>query len=177
MDRRGFLKAALALTLYLGPVEALAKESESRSTLRLYNTHTEEYLTVTYRDEKGYIPQALEKLNNLMRCHYNNKVRKMDPELFDLLSRVDNAFGGGNTIHVVSGYRSPEYNAILASRSSGVAKKSLHMKGLAVDFRLPGVRMRDLFRKVRGLHAGGAGYYRNFVHMDTGRVRTWGKSA
>lgn len=101
----------------------------------------------------------------------------MDPRLFDLLSQVDTAFGGGNTIHVVSGYRSPEYNAILASRSSSVAKKSLHMQGLALDFRIPGVGMKELFRRVRGLNAGGAGYYRNFVHMDTGSVRTWGRSA
>ncbi len=112
-----------------------------------------------------------------MRCHYNDRVHKMDPALFDLLSRVDTAFGGGNTIHIVSGYRSPEYNAILASRSSGVAKKSLHMQGLALDFRIPGISMRELFRRVRGLRAGGAGLYKEFVHMDTGRVRTWGISA
>jgi len=132
---------------------------------------------VTFKDEDGYIAESLDKLNHFMRCHYNNKVHEMDPALFDMLSRIDAAYGGNNTMHIVSGYRSPEYNAILASRSSSVAKKSLHMKGLAVDFRIPGVKMRSLFGKVRSLHAGGAGSYRNFVHMDTGRVRTWGISA
>jgi uncharacterized protein YcbK (DUF882 family) len=158
-------------------VDALARQEDSRNTLRLYNTHTEEFLTVTYKDASGYVAESLDKLNHFMRCHYNNKVHEMDPRLFDMLSEIDAAYGGYNTIHVVSGYRSPEYNAILASRSSAVAKKSLHMKGLAVDFRIPGVKMMKLFRSVRSLNAGGAGSYRNFVHMDTGRVRTWGISA
>lgn len=165
------------VAISLSPAQALSRENESGSTLSLYNTHTEEHLMVRYKDTSGYIPEALDKLNRHLRCHYNNKVHNMDPALFDMLSEVDIMHGGGNTMHIISGYRSPEYNTILASRSNGVAGKSLHMQGLAIDFRIPGVPMKELYGTVHSLKAGGSGIYTGFVHMDTGRVRSWGKCA
>ena len=166
-----------AAALLLGALEVPARADEDSPTLRMYNTHTDENLTVTYRDGQGYIPDAMEKIDHFLRCHYNNEVHRMEPSLMDLLSRVDKAYGGGNTIHVISGYRSPEYNAILASNSKGVAPKSLHTKGMAIDFRIPGVTMGRLYHTVRSLMSGGAGIYTEFVHMDVGRVRTWGTGA
>jgi len=177
MDRRSFLKAALALAITLHPIEALSREKEAGSTLRMYNTHTEEHVAVKYRDGSGYIPESLDRLDHLLRCHYNGKVHKIDPGLYDMLASVDKLHGGGNTLHIISGYRSPEYNAIIASRSGGVARKSLHLQGMAIDFRIPGVGMKKLYNTVRTLQAGGAGIYSEFVHMDTGRVRYWGKNA
>jgi len=178
MDRRSFIKSAFAAALFLGAVEWPGRSSaDGGYSLSMYNTHTEERLTVEYRDGQGYIPESMVKVDNFLRCHYNNEVHRIEPGLIDMLGRVDNLYGGGNTIQVISGYRSPEYNAILASQSAGVAVNSLHTKGMAIDFRIPGVGMRDLYLKVRSLMAGGAGIYPEFVHMDVGRVRFWGNGA
>jgi len=180
LHRRSFLKSLAGFALVFaaaGPVEAFAKESSSSHTLSLYNTHTKEHLTIKCMENGRVIESAAKKLDHFMRCHYNGKVHTIDRDLYKLMCRMDNKFGGNNTLQVISGYRSPEYNAILASRSNGVARHSLHMKGMAVDFRIPGVGMKKLYREVRGMESGGAGIYRQFVHMDTGRVRHWGKYA
>lgn len=180
MNRRSFLKGALAAALFMGTTQAWPARADETGgyTLSMYNTHTDEYIMVTHRDEQGQIvPGALEKINNFLRCHYTGEVHRIEPGLIDLLCKVDGRHGGGNLIRVISGYRSPEYNAILANRSSGVAKSSLHMKGMAVDFQIPGVDMRELYSTVRSLKAGGAGIYSDFVHMDVGRVRAWGEGA
>jgi len=177
--RRDFLKilagSALAVAVS-SPLEALAKEPASH-TLRLYNTHTNEHLTLTCMENGRVIESAAKKLDRFLRCHYNGKVHKIDRGLIKLMCRMDKKFGGNNTLQIISGYRSPEYNAILAKRSSGVASKSLHLKGMAVDFRIPGISMKELYRGVRAMKEGGAGIYSDFVHMDTGRVRFWGKTA
>jgi len=178
MDRRGFLKGAFAAALFMGAVEWPGKSyADTGGPLSMYNTHTDEYLSIAYRDEKGYIPESMDKIDNFLRCHYNGAVHKIEPGLIDLLSKVDGLYGGGNLIHVISGYRSPEYNAILVKNSGGVASHSLHTKGMAIDFRIPDVGMKDLYGKVRTLMAGGAGIYEEFVHMDVGRVRFWGQGA
>ena len=77
--------------------------------------------------------------------------------------------------HVISGYRSPASNAKMAAGSKGVAKKSLHMEGMAIDIRMPGVDLQHLHKAAKALGAGGIGYYAqsNFVHVDVGRVRSW----
>ncbi len=178
IGRRGFIRGLLGAALYIGASGSFASaENDAGQTIRMYNTHTREYISVAHRDARGYIPEALERINHFLRCHYNNEVHPIDPALIDLLCTVDRAHGGGNVLQVISGYRSPAYNAILASNSSGVARSSMHMKGQAIDFTIPGTLNRDLFRTVRSLEAGGAGIYPKFVHMDTGRVRTWGSVA
>jgi uncharacterized protein YcbK (DUF882 family) len=180
MNRRSFLKGALAAALFMGTAQAWPARADETggNTLSMYNTHTDEYIMVTHRDERGdIIPAALEKINNFLRCHYTGEVHRIEPGLIDLLCKVDSRHGGGNLINVISGYRSPEYNAVLANRSTSVARSSLHMKGMAIDFQLPGVGMRELYDTVRSLKAGGAGIYSEFVHMDVGRVRHWGEAA
>ena len=175
MDRRSFLKGMFAAALYVGAVGTFAEADEGYPrSVRMYNTHTGEDIAVTYRDDTGYIPGALEEINHFLRCHHTNEVHRIEPGLIDLAGRIDARYGGGNIIQVISGYHSPEYNSILANRSSSVAKSSLHMKGLALDFTIPGIRNSDLFKSVRSMNAGGAGLYTEFVHMDTGRVRSWG---
>ena len=79
------------------------------------------------------------------------------------------------TYHVISGYRSPATNAMLNSKSSSVAKRSLHMQGRAIDIRMPGVELKNLRQAALELKAGGVGYYTrsNFIHVDTGRTRSW----
>lgn len=100
----------------------------------------------------------------------------IDTRLLDLLHRVGAALGASQPFQVISGYRSPASNLMLAEHSSGVAKRSLHMEGKAIDVRLPGVEPADLRRAGLALQGGGVGYYpgSNFVHLDVGRVRAWG---
>ncbi|MFP5390338.1 MAG: DUF882 domain-containing protein [Gammaproteobacteria bacterium] len=143
--------------------------------LRLYNTHTGESIRSVFWAEGQFIPDALADLNKLLRDHRNNAVSNMDPQLLMLLERVSSQFGSNRILHVISGYRSPETNKMLAERSNGVAKHSMHMEGKAIDVRMPGLELAQLHKAALATKAGGVGYYPDsqFVHMDTGRVRHW----
>lgn len=175
MNRRSFLKGMFAAALLFGASQMPARaDEEGPYSLKMYNTHTDEYINIAVSDVRGCSRDEMEQVDRFLRCHYTDEVHKIEPELISLLARVDRMHGGGNLVHIISGYRSPSYNAILAKRSTGVAAHSLHTKGMAVDFMIPGVGMQKLFAAVRSLSAGGAGIYPEFVHMDVGRVRTWG---
>jgi uncharacterized protein YcbK (DUF882 family) len=141
----------------------------------LHNTHTLESLSVDYCQGGRYCGEALEAVNQALRDHRNGAVHPIDPTLLDLLHAAAARCGRDAEFEVISGYRSPESNAAMHARSNGVAAKSLHMEGRAIDVRLVGcdlVRLRDAGL---ALGLGGVGYYRGpqFVHLDTGRVRTW----
>jgi uncharacterized protein YcbK (DUF882 family) len=144
--------------------------------LALYNTHTAERLAVTYRDRAGrYDPQALGALDRLLRCHATGKVIAMDVRVIEFLNLVEKRLGGGLEIHVISGFRAPEYNARLVRAGRGVAERSLHTVGRAIDVRLPAVDLRAVWRTAVRLERGGVGYYprSGFVHLDSGRFRRW----
>jgi len=180
-SRRTFLKAsALAsLSLLCGGKTALAGLAGSGSPagrLNLYNIHTSEKLRVTFRDYSGqYDEQALESLNWFFRCHHTNKQCPMDIDTLEYLSLVDENLGGSNEIHIISGYRSPEYNRFLLNQGHNVAKKSLHLQGRALDIRIPKVSTASVQRAALNLQLGGVGYYpaNDFVHIDSGDFRTW----
>ena len=122
---------------------------------------------------RGYV--TMEDLNKVLRDHRNNKIAEMDPQLLLLLDEVNGKLGNGKELHIISGYRSPESNAKLHANSNGVAKRSMHMDGKAIDIRLPGKDLKTLHKAAMSLKGGGVGYYPDsqFVHMDTGRVRYW----
>ena len=123
------------------------------------------------------MPQAHTRLNWFLRDHYSGEVGTMDPKLFGLLHELRSILAPKAAFDVISGYRSPTTNAFLRrTRAGGVAKRSLHMDGMAIDIRLPGVPLADLRDAAVSLQAGGVGYYprENFVHIDTGTVRRWG---
>lgn len=144
--------------------------------LTLRNVHTGERLAVTYRDQQGrYIRSALDAVNRLMRCHHTNKIHNIDVRTLEHLNLAARRAGTSREIHVVSGYRSPQYNELLRRQSRGVAKHSLHMEGRAIDFRIPGVSLSSLRRAAVSLAYGGVGYYpgSDFVHLDSGAFRTW----
>ncbi|HEY6007783.1 MAG TPA: DUF882 domain-containing protein [Geobacteraceae bacterium] len=180
-NRRTFLKATLAGALVLlGSTPAFPKiaetESASEGRLTLFNTHNREKLTVTFRTPHGeYDPEALAAINRILRCHYTEEVAEMDTRVIEYLNRVDNELGGGNEIHIISGYRSPAYNNLLRREGRHVAGHSLHMKGKAIDIAIPHVGTNSLRRIALNLHAGGVGYYpgAGFVHIDSGAFRTW----
>lgn len=176
--RRRFLRgvligvpAAVALT---GPARALGQAIERRS-IALVNTHTAEALAVDYFSDGAYRGEALASLNQLLRDHRTGDVSAIDPRLFDLLHDAAVLAGREPRYEVISGYRSPVTNAMLNARSDGVARRSLHMDGRAIDVRLAGYRTDRLRDLALAMAQGGVGYYRSsdFVHLDTGRVRTW----
>lgn len=145
--------------------------------LYLYNNHTKETARIAFKRNGKYIQKGLKDLNRFLRDWRRNEPTKMDPRLFDLVWEVYTEVGATKPIHVVSAYRSPATNAMLRSRSRGVAKKSQHTLGKAMDFFIPGVPLSKLRAAGLRMHIGGVGYYPKsgspFVHMDTGRVRHW----
>lgn len=177
MDRRDFLKiAGMASAVSLFPNMALGSAKfPYEKSLSFYNTHTGEKLTTTFWAEGVYIPEGLSEINHILRDHRSGIVSQMDVELFDLLYTIRTKMDSTKPFHVISGYRSPTSNAKLRDHSSGVAKKSLHMQGKAIDINLPGRHLAELKKTAMALKQGGVGYYpeSNFVHVDVGRVRYW----
>lgn len=158
------------------PGSALASFSkEPERSLSLYNTHTGESLKRVFWAEGTFIPESLAEINKLLRDHRTNDVAAIDPQLLTLLGTITNLVSPGDTLHVISGYRSPQTNQALAGHSNGVARRSLHMDGKAIDIRLPGKDLAYLRNSALSLKRGGVGYYpkSQFVHLDTGRVRSW----
>ncbi len=176
-ERRSFLKTSVVLASALG-VPALARAAVAaphERVLRLYNTHTGESVKSVFWAEGQFIPDALADINKLLRDHRNDTIANMDPQLLMLLDRVSATLGANNTLHVISGYRSPESNAKLARASGGVAKHSMHLEGKAIDIRMPGRDLSTLHKAALSARGGGVGYYPDsqFVHLDTGRPRNW----
>ena len=144
--------------------------------LELHNTHTNETVSVVYRIGEEFQPRALESLRHVMRDHRNNTAHDIDLPLYDQLHDLALAAKCEPRFEIISGYRSPESNATMAARpGSGVAKHSLHMEGRAIDVRLHGCSCADLRDLALAAARGGVGYYHksDFVHIDTGRFRTW----
>lgn len=155
---------------------ALAAQAETR-TLKLHFIHTGEKAEITYKRNGRYDSAGLAKINRFLRDWRRNEPTKMNPRLLDLIWQAYKASGSRNYIHVVSAYRSPATNSMLRSRSNGVAKKSQHMLGNAMDFYIPGVPLKKLREIGLKLQGGGVGYYPRsgspFVHFDVGNVRHW----
>lgn len=180
LDRRSFLK--LGMTLACGllvpfPVRAAINASTSATrSISLRNTHTGESLEkVTYFADGQYLPEALQEIDVLLRDHRNGEIRTIDPKLYDQLFELGRSMEHAGPFEIISGYRSPASNNELRNQSRGVAKRSFHLTGQAVDIRLPGVQLTQLRRAAIAQRAGGVGFYPSsgFVHVDTGPFRTW----
>lgn len=145
------------------------------AALAFYNTHTGERLSLVYRERGEYLTDAIAEIDRLLRDHRTGEVAPIDPRLLDQLHQLGALLDTKQPFHVISGYRSPATNAKLAAASGGVAKRSLHMLGQAIDIRMPGRPLQHLHRAALSMQAGGVGYYArsDFVHIDTGRVRSW----
>lgn len=180
-DRRLFLRRS-AQWAVIGAAGPLARTAFASGTgpgersLAFDHTHTRERLSLVYAAGGEYFAQALGKLNHFLRDHYSGDVGVIDPQLFDLLHRVKTELGAKQPFQVISGYRCPTTNTNLrTTRGGGVATRSLHMDGKAIDIRIPGVPLAELRDAALSLRVGGVGYYprEQFVHVDTGRVRSW----
>lgn len=177
LSRRGFIKCAtLAAGAAMCPSIALASLEKER-VLSFNHLHTGEKLKLTYWADGDYLPESLAEINNLLRDFRTGERHRMDRDLLDLLYSLQLSTGNRHSFEIISGYRSPKTNAALRQKSSGVAKKSLHMLGQAIDVRLPGTDLKHLHKAALAAKSGGVGLYTgsNFVHLDTGRVRSWGK--
>jgi uncharacterized protein YcbK (DUF882 family) len=156
--------------------EAVGETPLLERQLELHNTHTNETVSVVYRRGEEYQSRAIESLRQVMRDHRSGEAHDIDLKLYDQLSDLALAAKCEPRFEIISGYRSPQSNASMAARpGSGVAKKSLHMEGRAIDVRLHQCSCADLRDFALAAAKGGVGYYRrsDFVHLDTGRFRTW----
>ncbi|WP_293267340.1 YcbK family protein [Neptunomonas sp.] len=179
-SRRDFLRHMGSITAGLAVSSSALGAIQTASfdkTLMFQNLHTGEALKTTFYAAGDYVTESLDNINYLLRDHRSNQVGNMDPQLLTLLHDLKNMLGSADPFHVISGYRSPETNAMLNQRSNNVAKKSLHMQGKAIDIRLPGIDTKHLHQAALALQGGGVGLYTrsDFIHLDVGRVRQWGK--
>jgi uncharacterized protein YcbK (DUF882 family) len=175
VSRRLFVTTlAGALTILAVPSAARAVSSKSRK-LDFEHTHTGEKLSVKYFDDGDYLPEALTKVNYFLRDFRTGDIHAIDPNLLDLLEHLTDLTRTNKPFQVISAYRSPTTNDMLRQRTRGVAAGSLHMRGKAIDIRLADVPLATLRSAAILAGRGGVGYYpsSDFVHVDTGRVRTW----
>jgi uncharacterized protein YcbK (DUF882 family) len=179
ISRRNFLTAGLVTTAAcLFPHKAAAAAARMffpERRLFLHNIHTGESMRALYWNEGTYLPEALDEINYLLRDYRTGEVKEIDTDLLDLLFALRRKLGSKGPFEVISGYRSPETNALLRSKSRRVAKNSLHIHGKAIDIRLPGYELKTVRRAAVDLRRGGVGYYpaSDFVHVDIGRIRYW----
>jgi uncharacterized protein YcbK (DUF882 family) len=175
--RRRFLGAAAALLaapalVTSGRVEAAVPDLR---TLAFAHTHTGEEISLSYASGRSYLADALARLEWFLRDFRNGETHPIDPRLFDQLHQLAAITGTKARFQVISGYRSPATNHALRARGGGVAERSLHLDGRAIDVRLADVPLADLRDAALSMRAGGVGYYpgSQFVHIDTGPVRRW----
>jgi len=180
LERRDLLKIGLA-----GLVGAVLPMMPARNAYALSNyeswkisfrhQRTGESFSGVYRVGDKYLPEAFERINYVLRDARTEEVFPMDPRVVDILSMIHKRAGSNEPYETLSGYRSPKTNANLRKASTGVATNSFHMYGQAVDFRIAGASTSKLRNAAKALKAGGVGYYprSNFVHVDTGTVRSW----
>lgn len=173
IGRRNLLAGALGLAA--PALLASGAQAAAPRRLSLLNLHTGEKLAATYFEGGRYLPDALAAMDRVLRDHRTGEVHPMAPQLLDLVADLAGQVGSADAVQVISGYRSPATNAALHANSSGVATRSLHMQGLAMDIRIPGAPLARLRDTARAVGRGGVGYYpdSDFVHVDVGRVRYW----
>ena len=177
-SRREFLRHVLAIAVLPAGISgavAATPGAAAERWIELRNIHTNEQVSARFEDARGFVPQALAKLQHLLRDYRNGEEHEIDTGLYVQLSDLARAAGVAPSYEVISGYRSPATNAMLHSSGHAVSEHSLHMQGRAIDVRLRGYNLAALRDLALAAQRGGVGYYprSNFIHIDTGRVRKW----
>jgi uncharacterized protein YcbK (DUF882 family) len=176
-SRRQFMQLGLAALACTAATPALAAMPRIKGVraMALHNMHTDEKLHVTYWKDGAYDRAAWSKINHILRDHYSGDEHPMDIRLMDLLYDLQHRVHNDRPVEIISGYRSPKTNMMLASYSDGVAKNSYHTKGMAIDIRMPGTSLRQVENAALTMRRGGVGYYPDseFVHVDVGPIRRW----
>ncbi|MGE5267808.1 MAG: DUF882 domain-containing protein, partial [Deltaproteobacteria bacterium] len=146
-------------------------------TIWMYNIHTEETISIVYKKDGKFVPEALKKLNWFLRDWRQNKAIEMDPETIDIVWEMHNELGSQQPVHIICGYRSSGTNEMLRRTVGGQASQSQHITGKAIDIHFPDIPVRQLRYSAMIRERGGVGYYPTsaipFVHVDTARVRSW----
>ena len=180
LSRRGLLGAFAATALIAAPTYSNAfgvlKGAGDIRRIKMYSGRTGETLNSIYGIEGEYIPEVLKEINYFMRDWRSDEKTKIDPRNVDIMAAAHRLMDVNEPYMMLSGYRSPSTNAMLRSRSRGVAKNSLHMRGQAADLRLESRSVGQMAKAAAACASGGVGRYSrsNFVHMDCGPVRSWG---
>ena len=181
LSRRALLGAFAATTLVAAPTfskaAGLLRGAGDIRQIKMYSGRTGESMNTIYWIEGEYIKEAIKEINYFMRDWRSDATRSMDIRTVDIMAASHNLMDAGDPYMLLSGYRTPQTNAMLRSRSGGVAKNSLHMKGMAADLRLKTRSVTQMARAAVACNAGGVGRYSksNFVHMDCGTIRSWGR--
>ncbi|WP_084863880.1 YcbK family protein [Salibaculum halophilum] len=181
ITRRGLLGAFAATTISAAPTFTSAagflRGGGDIRRIRMYNGRTGERIDTIYWIEGEYIGEALREITLFMRDWRTDQAKDVDTRTVDIMAASHNLMEASEPYLLLSGYRSPQTNAMLRRRSSGVARNSLHMKGQAADLRLESRSVAQMARAAKACRAGGVGRYTgsNFVHMDCGPVRSWGR--
>ena len=159
----------------LSPINSAALPLADIRKASLHNLHTGETLDAVYWENGKYVPGALAEAMRVMRDWRNGDEHAMDPRLFDVLHGIQSRLEVKTPFQLISGYRSPQTNAMLHAESGQVASRSQHVLGRASDIRVEGVELANLHKAALSLKAGGVGFYpvSNFVHVDVGPVRQW----
>ena len=180
MTRRGLLGAFASALVVAAPTYSnafgLLRGAGDIRRVRMYSGRTGESIDTIYWIEGEYIPEVLKEINYFMRDWRSDATVKMDPRTVDIMAAAHRLMDVSEPYMLLSGYRSPQTNAMLRSKSRGVAKNSLHMKGQAADLRLKSRSVGQMAKAAAACSSGGVGRYSrsNFVHMDCGPVRVWG---
>ncbi|MEM7632144.1 MAG: DUF882 domain-containing protein [Pseudomonadota bacterium] len=181
MTRRALLGAFAATTIVAAPTYSKAagflRGSGDIRRLRMYSGRTGERIDMIYWIEGKYIKESVKEINHFMRDWRTNQVKAIDLRTVDIMAAAHNLLDAEEPYMLLSGYRSLQTNNMLRSRGRGVAKNSLHMKGQAADLRLSTRSVSQMARAAAACRGGGVGKYSgsNFVHMDCGQVRSWGR--
>ena len=175
LTRRNALLAGLAFTAATSATSLARATAPLHRTLRFHNLHTGETLDAEYWTNGTYAPDALSAINHILRDHRTGESTGIDTRLLDLLSDLSGQLETRAPFQIISGYRSPATNAALADASNGVARRSLHVEGKAIDVAIEGVDTENIQQAALAMARGGVGHYPNpgFVHVDVGRVRRW----
>ncbi len=180
INRRGFLSfVGLVICGFAAGLPMLRRTAKAAAlrekSMSFHSLHTGENLEITYWVDGAYVSEALEKVNYILRDWRANEIHPIDPSLLDYLFDLRRAMDSMAPFHVISGYRSSKSNEMLRKQSPGVAKNSLHLRGRAIDVSLPGRDLAKLRKTAVAMRRGGVGFYPalGFVHVDTGRFRTW----
>ena len=180
VTRRGLMGIFAATAVVAAPTYSnafgLLKGSGDIRRIRMYSGRTGESIDTIYWIEGEYIPEVMKEINHFMRDWRSDETVGMDMRTVDIMAASHRLMDISESYMLLSGYRSPKTNAMLRSKSSGVAKNSLHMKGQAADLRLKSRSVGQMAKAAAACASGGVGKYSrsNFVHMDCGPVRSWG---
>ena len=181
VTRRGVLRAFAATAIAAAPTYSnafgLLRGGGDIRKIRMYSGRTGESIETIYWIDGKYVPEAMKEINRFTRDWRNDRMASIDQRAVDIWAAAHRLMDTDEPYMLLSGYRTPETNAMLRNRSRSVARNSLHMKGQAADLRLSGRSVSQMARAAAACNAGGVGRYSrsNFVHMDCGPIRTWGR--